>query len=521
SETILRWLNEYIALGHFKLDGRGSGCREWILSEDDLLHKLLTHLKTENRLTVSKAVEYINNTRLTSEGTSMSEARMKDVYGIVKPVSRGLVHSWLRRADCKFDRATQSYYTDGHNEEEVIASRLVYLAILRRLSLRQPVWMQIPLADLSEETLEAIEHDGMPSKVYKYVHEGRDFVEFHVERLGREGEAEGKGNPNDNGAFDEGRLKSKYGGNSSVRFQADAAWHMGQDGCIFTAYLREGMEWVIAKVRGIRKKTEGPGIMVSVFQDEIRGFGFAITGEELARVNVFRRVQGRKALQETPGIRNLDYGKQKDGYWNYDTFAEQCVDIMDCFEVLCPDWQLVMKVDHSSGHAKYREDGLHVGNTNLKWGGAKGGKMRNTTVTAACLGPNKAEVEWGGKPKGVRQMLWERGLWKDGMTGKAEVSSGLNAFAVLGNCPDFREEKSALQVVVESRGHALVMSSKCHPEYSWGKSQLEFRRKINDEDPSHLEQNMRKALNTEQVLTLERVRRFARRTRDYRRTYAL
>ncbi|CAN0378133.1 unnamed protein product, partial [Ectocarpus sp. 13 AM-2016] len=97
---------------------------------------------------------------------------------------------------------------------------------------------------------------------------------------------------------------------------------------------------------------------------------------------------------------------------------------------------------------------------------------------------------------------------------------------VLGECPDFKQEKSALQHVVESRGHILIMSPKCHPElagvgieYAWGKAKLEVRRKLNDENPKKLEENMLKALSTETILTLTRIRRFARRTRDYRRTY--
>lgn len=63
---------------------------------------------------------------------------------------------------------------------------------------------------------------------------------------------------------------------------------MGQDECIFKAYIREGKEWSIGGTRGHRKKTEGPGIMVSGFVDEIRGFGFIMTDEELERVNLFR-----------------------------------------------------------------------------------------------------------------------------------------------------------------------------------------------------------------------------------------
>ena len=55
---------------------------------------------------------------------------------------------------------------------------------------------------------------------------------------------------------------------------------------------------------------------------------------------------------------------------------------------------------------------------------------------------------------------------------------------VLGNCEDFRNEKGALQSLVEARGHILVMSPKGHCElagqgieYDWGKMKQNFRRK--------------------------------------------
>lgn len=108
---VLKWYNEFDNLGHFKLDERGLKNKEWI-SGDDLLHVLLAHLKTEKRVTVSKVVDFVNSKLLTEEHTFMSEARMKGAYGIVRPVSRALVHSWMTKADCVLDRATQTYYTD-------------------------------------------------------------------------------------------------------------------------------------------------------------------------------------------------------------------------------------------------------------------------------------------------------------------------------------------------------------------------------------------------------------------------
>ena len=50
-----------------------------------------------------------------------------------------------------------------------------------------------------------------------------------------------------------------------------------QDESIFKAYQKSLYQWVVHGIRGLRKKTDGPGEMVSGFKDEIRGFGHPIT----------------------------------------------------------------------------------------------------------------------------------------------------------------------------------------------------------------------------------------------------
>jgi len=83
----------------------------------------------------------------------------------------------------------------------------------------------------------------------------------------------------------------------------------------------------------------------------------------------------------------------------------------------------------------------------------------------------------------------------------------------------------------------VIFSPICHPEvagrgieYCWGKGKLDFRRLINTEEPKDVEKNTRTALSSERYidrfgkeqpapLPLERVRRFARRARTYRRLY--
>ena len=68
------------------------------------------------------------------------------------------------------------------------------------------------------------------------------------------------------------------------------------------------------------------------------------------------------------------------------------------------------------------------------------------------------------------------------------------------------------------------MTPKGHPEiagvgieYSWGKAKQHYRRH-NSLDPKLFHNEVLQALSTE-VLTLERVRKFARRARNYTRAY--
>ena len=104
-----------------------------------------------------------------------------------------------------------------------------------------------------------------------------------------------------------------------------------------------------------------------------------MNGDELKRVNDFRKKRGRAELDMSPGVRFLNYGKGRDGYWDYDHFARQVGDLMDAMEVLHPDWQMLLEVDWSSGHAKHLEGALNTNAMNVGYGG--GQKVpRETTI---------------------------------------------------------------------------------------------------------------------------------------------
>mmetsp|Transcript_14417 Transcript_14417/g.38266 ORF Transcript_14417/g.38266 Transcript_14417/m.38266 type:complete len:201 (-) Transcript_14417:231-833(-) len=137
----------------------------------------------------------------------------------------------------------------------------------------------------------------------------------------------------------------------------------------------------------------------------------------------------------------------------------------------------------------------------------------------------------------MRQIAWERGWHKPPSEGKMhgrkvdeEDGSEDPSFSlphVLSNCWDFSHEKTALQEYVESRGHILRMCVKGHPEmagvgieYSWGKAKQKFRRDVNDRKPGRLHRNIVKCFSREpKFLPLGRIRKYARRTRCYRRAY--
>lgn len=599
-ETLLAWRRQFRKLGAFLRDGRGVREREWILNEEDLSMELLNWLKAQKRVTTKTTHKFVNEVLLAREGGVLRLAK----YGLSLPISTTTINVWMRKLGCKHDRVKQSYYSDGHERPDVQAAREVYLRLQRKLALRKPCWVRVEWSSLTEEEKQGFNDqretgdDAFSAETFHFEMGGEEYVEFHVDFLGA-------GSDEKYDALREG-LGSE-GGSYSIRFDIAAAapceyfhapdvcrcrqplYHIGQDESVYKAYARQGTEWVIRGVRGLRKKTEGAGEMVSAFQDEKRGFGLPLSVGELATVNSNREGEGRPALEDTPGWRFLLPGKNREGYWGFADFEKQTVDIMDCIEEIEPGKQIAIEVDHSAGHAKYLPEGLHVANMNVKHGG-KQKVPRDSVMTEGCLGPGKAEMflsgdKWStkkpagalttrvvdlklklgdvqrmsfgptdpppfydweappkdkrvqrrgkleqkegyvGKAKGIKQVLWERGWYVDGMSATSKDVQ-MNLELVLGGLPDFKNERTALQHTVEKRGHILVMSPKFHPEvagvgieYSWGMSKLKFRRELNDEIPKHLHQNIVASMNRESILTLPRVRRFARRTRDYCRAY--
>ena len=97
--------------------------------------------------------------------------------------------------------------------------------------------------------------------------------------------------------------------------------------------------------------------------------------------------KNKAPLKESPFVRYLGYGAEKDGYWNYEHMVVQLEDCIDCVKHLYPQFDFVFELDQSSGHARERPDGLSTtnGELNFGWGGAQR-KMRDTMLGTEDVG---------------------------------------------------------------------------------------------------------------------------------------
>lgn len=90
---------------------------------------------------------------------------------------------------------------------------------------------------------------------------------------------------------------------------------------------------------------------------------------KLKKVEGSKKPVGRGNLKESLGVLFLIYGKSKQGCLNYKKLVEQGQDLLNRYEALLSNHQIVLEVGHSSDHAEGREGGLGVNDMNLNNGG--------------------------------------------------------------------------------------------------------------------------------------------------------
>ncbi len=149
----------------------------------------------------------------------------------------------------------------------------------------------------------------------------------------------------------------------------------------------------------------------------------------------------------------------------------------------------------------------------------------------------KIKEGWEGKAKGLLQVLWERGLI-DGhkvkqysLTGRKDdlgtVDDGTSLRHIMGMCHDFINEEGMLQHIAKSIGVKVLLTPKCHAElagkgveYVWACAKGAYRNWSLQEKKG--KDNFKASICyclSEEVITTVRIRRFARRARQYVMAY--
>jgi hypothetical protein len=198
----------------------------------------------------------------------------------------------------------------------------------------------------------------------------------------------------------------------------------------------------------MKPKGKGAGIMVTDFIDEHHGF-LAFSDEEREQVKL-ANPSTRKYAREF-----LEYGENKEGYWNRDKFMEQIKRAVEMAEIKHPKnngWCHVWVFDHSSCYAVMADDALDVNKMNVNPGG-KQRKMRDTVRQGRVQKMNYTL----GVPKGMRAVLQERGVDVSGMVAE-------NMKKALAEMEDFKNEKSLIEHFLISKGHVPVILPKFHRE---------------------------------------------------------
>ena len=342
-------------------------------------------------------------------------------------------------------------------------------------------------------------------------------------------------------------------------------WHVA-DEVIYKSNQDEFKSWHLPGSTALRPKSEGAGLMIAGFRTWESGWlSITLAEKTLLEVELGRPFKHFFHYSEEKGgdgnyysYHQFNYGKNREGYWDGDKMVHMVDEVLLVARLRHPGHELRFLFDWSSCHDKMPLSAFNV----KKFGVEEGYQYTREGVQKpflvddlelecdypdrpagvefagegfgvqhVCFQPRErphfgaASTQCAGLPKGLRQLLWERGLWKDGMTrvGGKEKTLELSMEHILNLQPDVEHQKSSLHLAIEAAGHVCVMLPKFHCEMNgiervWGRSKWYTRRFCNYTYPS-LERTVPRSLSAD-VISPQLHRRFARKARDYMRGYA-
>lgn len=178
-----------------------------------------------------------------------------------------------------------------------------------------------------------------------------------------------------------------------------------------------------------------------------------------------------------------------------------------------PNCQGLFIFDQSSNHGALPEDALRASTMNMGPAG-KQPKMRDGYFMRGVDRVVQSMQFADGTPKGLKQVLSERGLWHSSL--RMETARNLMEAQ-----PDFQEQKSSLATVVEEAQHIADCYPKYHCELNfiervWGEAKGIVRKDCLFNFPKMKDQ----VSTTIKSISLEHIRRYYRRCFRYLDAYS-
>lgn len=289
-----------------------------------------------------------------------------------------------------------------------------------------------------------------------------------------------------------------------------------------TFYANDGKSstWRPTGEMPLRKKGQGLSLMVSEFISEVCG---PLSYKDPATGVVESSVEF------------LNAGTRRDGWWTGDDMARQFRKAISIHKKKHPALFIgLWAFDNATNHSAFAKDALLVRKMNVGPGG-KQPVMRSTTLEDGTVQEmvfplDHHAVGLCGAPKGMAQVLKERGLWRDSLIGTCQVckenrkttndSPNCCMTRILELQKDFASQKSVLEEIAEEEGQLIIFYPKFHCELNfiemyWA-AVKRFTRAYCNYTFKGLEKTIPLALKS---VGVEKIQRFARKSFRYMDAY--
>lgn len=292
------------------------------------------------------------------------------------------------------------------------------------------------------------------------------------------------------------------------------------DESIFYANDGKSSTWRPTGEMPLRKKGQGLSLMISEFISEVCG-------------SLSYKDPTTKVVESS--VEFLNPGTRRDGWWTGDDMAKQFRKAISIHKKKHPALFIgLWAFDNATNHSAFAKDALLVRKMNVSPGG-KQPAMRSTTledgtVQEMVFPEDYHVIELRGQPKGMAQVLKERGLWRDGLIGTCQAckenrkttsdSADCCMTRILELQKDFSSQKSVLEEIAEEEGQLIIFYPKFHCELNfiemyWA-AVKRFTRAHCNYTFKGLEKTIPLALNS---VSVEMIQHFARKSFRYMDAY--